>query len=55
MLTTLVGILVLALVLVVIYYVVSMFLSGRILQIVGLICGLILLIYALSSFGVLPR
>lgn len=50
---SLISLLVIALVLVVVYYVVGMFITGKPLQIIGLILGLVFLLYALRSFGVL--
>jgi len=52
MITTLITLLIVALLLVVIYYVVGMFISGRPLQIIGIILGLLFLIYALRLFNV---
>lgn len=52
MLTSLLTLLIVALVLVLIYYVVGMFITGKPLQIIGIILGLVLLIYALRLFGV---
>jgi predicted membrane chloride channel (bestrophin family) len=49
--TTLIGLLVLALILWVIYYVVGLFIQGTPHQIVGIILGLIFLIRALAAFG----
>ena len=51
MLTTLLTLLIVGLVLVVIYYVAGMFLGGNILNIVGIILGLVFLIYALKAFN----
>lgn len=52
MLTSLITLLVVALVLAIIYYVVGMFLHGTPLTIVGIILGLVLLLYALRLFNV---
>ena len=52
MLTSLLTLLIVALVLCIIYYVVGMFIQGRILQIVGIIMGVILLLYALQLFHI---
>jgi hypothetical protein len=52
MITSLITLLIAALVLVVIYYLVGMFISGRPLQIIGFILGLVLLLYALRLFNV---
>lgn len=54
MLTTLISLLVVGLVLVIIFYVAGMFLPGNILQIVGIILGLVFLLYALNAFRLLP-
>ncbi len=51
MITLLITILVAALVLVIIHFVLAMFLSGRILQIIDIILGLILLLIVLQKFG----
>lgn len=54
MITSLISILVVALVLALIFYVIGMFIQGKPLTIIGLILGLILLLYALNRLGVLP-
>jgi hypothetical protein len=51
MITSLITLLITGLILYVIYYVAGMFLKGRILQIVGLILGLVFLLDALRLFG----
>jgi hypothetical protein len=51
MLSTLISILIAALVLYLIYYLVGKFMSGTPLQIVGIILGLVFLLYALRAFG----
>lgn len=53
MIETLITLLVVALVLVVVYYVVGMFITGKPLQIIGLILGLVFLLYVLKSFNLL--
>ena len=52
MLTSLITLLIVALVLLVVYYLVGMFIQGRPLQIIGIILGLVLLLYALRLFNV---
>jgi hypothetical protein len=52
MLASLITLLIVALVLAVIYFVVGTFISGRPLQIIGIILGLVLLLYALRLFNV---
>jgi len=52
MLTSLVTLLIVALVLYVVYFVVGMFIQGRPLQIIGIILGLLLLLYGLRLFNV---
>lgn len=52
MITSLITLLIVALILVVIYLVVGMFISGKPLQIIGLILGLLLLLYALRLFHI---
>lgn len=47
------SLLILGLVLALIYWVVSTFISGRPLQIVGVLFALILVVYALRAFGIL--
>ncbi len=51
MLTALISILILALVLWVVYFLVGKFLTGTPLQIVGIILGLVLLLFALKRLG----
>ena len=53
MLTTLISLLISGLVLYVIYYVVGMFIKGQLLNIIGVILGLVFLLYALRAFHVL--
>ncbi len=53
MLTTLITVLIAALILYVIYYVVGMFIKGRPLSIIGIILGIIFLIYALRAFNLI--
>lgn len=52
MIASLISLLVVALVLLVIWWVVGMFITGRPHQIIGIILGLILLLYALNIFGI---
>lgn len=52
MITTLLTLLIAGLVLYVIYYVAGMFIKGQMLNIIGIILGLIFLLYALRAFGV---
>ena len=52
MLTTLISLLIAGLVLYVIYYIVGMFIKGRPLNIIGIILGLVFLLYALRAFNV---
>lgn len=51
MITTLITLLIAGLVLYVIYYVVGMFIKGQPLKIIGIILGLVFLLYALRAFG----
>lgn len=53
MITTIISLLIAGLVLYIIYYVVGMFIKGRPLSIIGLVLGLIFLLYALRTLGVL--
>ncbi len=53
MITPLISLLISGLVLYVIYYVIGMFIKGRMLSIIGIILGLIFLLSALRTFGVL--
>lgn len=50
MITTLITLLILGLVLVIVFHVVGMFLQGNMLTIVGIILGLIFLLYVLKMF-----
>ena len=52
MITLLIHLLIVALVLWVIYFLVGQFIQGRPLQIIGIILGLVLLLYALRLFNV---
>ena len=52
MITTLVSLLVTGLVLYLIYYIVGMFIKGQPLKIIGIILGLVFLLYALRAFHV---
>ena len=52
MITTLITLLIAGLVLYVIYYIVGMFIKGQPLKIIGIILGLVFLLYALRAFGV---
>ena len=52
MITTLITLLIAGLVLYVIYYIVGMFIKGQPLQIIGIILGLVFLLYALRAFGI---
>jgi hypothetical protein len=51
MITTLITLLIAGLVLYVIYYIVGMFIKGQPLKIIGIILGLIFLLYALRTFN----
>jgi hypothetical protein len=53
MISTLITLLIAGLVLYVIYYVVGMFIKGQPLNIIGIILGLVFLLYALRSFNVI--
>ena len=53
MITTLIGLLIVALVLWLVYWGVGKFMSGTPYQIVGVILGLVFLLYALRSLGIL--
>jgi hypothetical protein len=55
MINTLIILLVLALVLYLCYFVVGKFIQGTPLQIIGIILGLIWLLYALNSLGIVPQ
>jgi hypothetical protein len=52
MITTLISLLIAGLVLYVIYYVVGMFIKGQLLNIIGLVLGLLFLLYALRAFNI---
>jgi hypothetical protein len=52
MITTLISLLVTGLVLYLIYYIVGMFIKGQPLKIIGIILGLVFLLYALRAFHV---
>ena len=52
MITTLISLLIAGLVLYVIYYVVGMFVKGQPLNIIGLVLGLLFLLYALRAFNI---
>jgi len=52
MITTLVYLLIAGLVLYLIYYVVGMFIKGQPLKIIGIILGLVFLLYALRAFHI---
>lgn len=52
MISSLITLLIAGLVLYVIYYVVGMFIKGQLLNIIGIILGLVFLLYALRAFGV---
>lgn len=52
MITTLITLLIAGLVLYVIFYIVGMFIKGQPLKIIGIILGLVFLLYALRAFNV---
>lgn len=52
MITTLISLLVAGLVLYLIYYIVGMFIKGQPLKIIGIILGLVFLLYALRAFQI---
>lgn len=52
MITTLISLLITGLVLYVIFYIVGMFIKGQLLNIIGIILGLVFLLYALRAFHV---
>ena len=52
MITILISLLVAGLILYVIYYITGMFIKGQPLNIIGIILGLVFLLYALRSFNV---
>lgn len=54
MITALIYLLIAALVLYIIYYLVGMFIQGTPLKIIGIILGLVLLLYALKLFNLTP-
>ena len=53
MITTLLILLVVALVLVVIHYIAGLFVQGRVLQIIGAILALVWVLYALRTFNII--
>lgn len=53
MITTLISLLIAGLILYVIYYVVGMFIKGQPLKIIGIILGLVFLLYALRVLNIL--
>lgn len=53
MITTLISLLIAGLILYVIFYVVGMFIKGQPLKIIGIILGLVFLLYALRAFNIL--
>lgn len=54
MIQTLIVLLVMALVLYLVWFIAGKFMQGTPLQIVGIILGLVWLLYALSSLGIVP-
>ena len=52
MITTLITLLIAGLVLYVIFYIVGMFIKGQPLKIIGIILGLVFLLYALRAFHI---
>jgi hypothetical protein len=52
MITSLISLLIAALVLYLIYYLVGMFIKGQPLKIIGIILGLVFLVYALRAFHI---
>lgn len=54
MITSLISLLIAGLVLYVIFYIVGMFIKGMPLQIIGIILGLVFLLYALRVFNIAP-
>ena len=54
MITTLISLLIAGLVLYVIYYVVGMFIKGQLLNIIGIVLGLLFLFYTLRTFNIVP-
>ena len=52
MITSLISLLIAALVLYLIYYLVGMFIKGQALNIIGIILGLVFLVYALRAFHI---
>lgn len=53
MITSLISLLIAGLVLYLIYYVVGMFIKGQPLRIIGIILGLVFLLYALRAFHII--
>ncbi len=53
MITTLISLLVAGLVLYIIYYIAGMFIKGQPLTIIGIILGLVFLLYALRAFHII--
>lgn len=53
MITTLISLLIAALVLYVIFYLVGLFIKGQPLKIIGIILGLVFLLYALRALNIL--
>jgi len=53
MISTLISVLITALILYVIYYLVGMFIKGQALKIIGLILGILFLLYALRAFNLI--
>jgi len=52
MINTLISLVIAGLVLYVIYYVVGMFIKGQLLNIIGIVLGLLFLLYALRAFNI---
>ena len=52
MISTLISLLIAGLVLYVIYYVVGMFIKGQLLNIIGIVLGLLFLLYARRAFNI---
>jgi hypothetical protein len=55
MIESIINLLVVFLVLILIYWMVGKFITGTPLQVIGIILGLIFLLYALNLFGVMPH
>lgn len=53
MITSLIMLLIIALVLYLVWYLVGLFITGTPHQVIGIILGLVLLLYALKLFGIL--